>query len=117
MLVSGSKGFKTIPREKIARMGELIEPWFIFALIWSVGATGDSLGREAFSSWLRKKMAKERVSRGEKHIFSHYRGISSEEWGSELNAWRLWMDFLLASSCWYATLSKGPLELEVLGET
>ncbi|XP_038005283.1 dynein heavy chain 1, axonemal [Motacilla alba alba] len=55
------KGLKTIPREKIARMGELIEPWFIFALIWSVGATGDSLGREAFSSWLRKKMAKERI--------------------------------------------------------
>ncbi|RMC00001.1 hypothetical protein DUI87_23409 [Hirundo rustica rustica] len=55
------KGFKTIPREKIARMGELIEPWFIFALIWSVGATGDSPSREAFSSWLRKKMSKERV--------------------------------------------------------
>ncbi|NWH35887.1 DYH1 protein, partial [Chloropsis hardwickii] len=55
------KGLKTIPREKIARMGELIEPWFIFALVWSVGATGDSLGREAFSSWLRKKMEKERI--------------------------------------------------------
>ncbi|NXM42418.1 DYH1 protein, partial [Gymnorhina tibicen] len=55
------KGFKTIPREKVARMGELIEPWFIFALIWSVGATGDAAGREAFSSWLRNKMAKERV--------------------------------------------------------
>uniref|UniRef100_A0A8C3EP56 Dynein axonemal heavy chain 1 n=1 Tax=Corvus moneduloides TaxID=1196302 RepID=A0A8C3EP56_CORMO len=39
-------GFKTIPREKVARMGELIEPWFIFALIWSVGATGDSAGRK-----------------------------------------------------------------------
>lgn len=51
-------------------MGELIEPWFIFALIWSVGATGDSLGREAFSSWLRKKMAKERVSRGKADLLS-----------------------------------------------
>ncbi|NWV36400.1 DYH1 protein, partial [Grantiella picta] len=55
------KGLKTIPREKIARMGELIEPWFIFALVWSVGATGDSAGREAFSTWLRKKMARERI--------------------------------------------------------
>ncbi|NXX67841.1 DYH1 protein, partial [Spizella passerina] len=55
------KGLKTIPREKMARMGELIEPWFIFALVWSVGATGDSQGREAFSSWLRKKMSKERI--------------------------------------------------------
>lgn len=70
LLVSGSKGFKTIPREKVARMGELIEPWFIFALIWSVGATGDSAGREAFSSWLRNKMAKERVSKGKADLLS-----------------------------------------------
>uniref|UniRef100_A0A8C5T8B7 Dynein axonemal heavy chain 1 n=1 Tax=Malurus cyaneus samueli TaxID=2593467 RepID=A0A8C5T8B7_9PASS len=55
------KGLKTIPREKIARMGELIEPWFIFALIWSVGATGDAAGREAFSAWVRQKMSKERM--------------------------------------------------------
>lgn len=70
LLVSGFKGLKTIPREKIARMGELIEPWFIFALIWSVGATGDSPGREAFSSWLRKKMAKERVSKEKADLVS-----------------------------------------------
>ncbi|NWQ64257.1 DYH1 protein, partial [Neopipo cinnamomea] len=55
------KGIKTIPREKAARMGELIEPWFIFALIWSVGATGDAQGCMAFSSWLRDKMAKEKI--------------------------------------------------------
>uniref|UniRef100_A0A8C0VUI2 Dynein axonemal heavy chain 1 n=1 Tax=Cyanistes caeruleus TaxID=156563 RepID=A0A8C0VUI2_CYACU len=96
------QGFRTIPREKIARMGELIEPWFIFSLIWSVGATGDSPGREAFSSWLRKKMSKERVSKGKADL-------SSEEWGSELNAWRLWMDFVLPS--WYTIFSKGPLVL------
>lgn len=51
-----------IPQEKAARIKELIEPWFIFALIWSVGATGDSQGRTAFSLWLREKMAKEKVS-------------------------------------------------------
>ncbi|XP_051667332.1 dynein axonemal heavy chain 1 [Manacus candei] len=55
------KGIKTIPREKAARMGELIEPWFIFALIWSVGATGDAQSRMAFSSWLRSKMSKEKI--------------------------------------------------------
>lgn len=48
----------------MARIGELIEPWFIFALIWSVGATGDSQGRTAFSLWLREKMAKEKVRKG-----------------------------------------------------
>ncbi|NXX05401.1 DYH1 protein, partial [Larus smithsonianus] len=55
------EGIKSIPQEKAARIGELIEPWFIFALIWSVGATGDSQGRMAFSSWLREKMEKEKI--------------------------------------------------------
>ncbi|XP_053845413.1 dynein axonemal heavy chain 1 [Vidua macroura] len=97
------KGFKTIPREKIARMGELIEPWFIFALIWSVGATGDSLGREAFSSWLRKKMAKERVRLlfPEEGLVYDYKlddaGLSSteedldEEVPREVH-WEVWLD-------------------------
>ncbi|NXE09964.1 DYH1 protein, partial [Lophotis ruficrista] len=55
------EGIRMIPQEKSARIKELIEPWFIFALIWSVGATGDSQGRVAFSLWLREKMAKEKI--------------------------------------------------------
>nr|XP_013047409.2 dynein axonemal heavy chain 1 isoform X1 [Anser cygnoides]XP_047928500.1 dynein axonemal heavy chain 1 isoform X1 [Anser cygnoides]XP_047928502.1 dynein axonemal heavy chain 1 isoform X1 [Anser cygnoides]XP_047928506.1 dynein axonemal heavy chain 1 isoform X1 [Anser cygnoides] len=55
------EGIRKIPQEKAARIRELIEPWFIFALIWSVGATGDSQGRVAFSMWLREKMAKEKI--------------------------------------------------------
>ena len=35
---------------------QLIEPWFIFALIWSVGATCDGSGRKKFDSFLREKM-------------------------------------------------------------
>lgn len=42
-------------------MRELIEPWFIFSLIWSVGATGDAASRQRFSAWLRKKMKQEKV--------------------------------------------------------
>jgi len=64
LLFSDCQGIRMIPQEKTARVGELIEPWFIFALIWSVGATGDSQGRMAFSLWLREKMAKEKVSNG-----------------------------------------------------
>ncbi|NXD64149.1 DYH1 protein, partial [Eolophus roseicapillus] len=55
------EGIRTIPQEKTAHIKELIEPWFIFALIWSVGATGDSQGYTAFSLWLREKMAKEKI--------------------------------------------------------
>ncbi|KAG8128293.1 hypothetical protein E2320_015162 [Naja naja] len=56
------EGMKKMPPEKTARIGELIESWFIFALIWSVGATGDAQSRIAFSNWLRKKMSDEKAS-------------------------------------------------------
>lgn len=50
-----------MPSEKLSRIPELIEPWFIFSLIWSVGATGDSTSRSNFSHWLRIKMKTENV--------------------------------------------------------
>ena len=53
---------ETIPAENIALVETLIEPWFIFALIWSVGATCDGDGRKKFSEYLRKKMEDEKVS-------------------------------------------------------
>ncbi|XP_072203968.1 dynein axonemal heavy chain 1 [Excalfactoria chinensis] len=56
-----TEGIRRVPKENAAHVRELIEPWFVFALIWSVGATGDSQGRVAFSLWLREKMAKEKI--------------------------------------------------------
>ncbi|XP_054402128.1 dynein axonemal heavy chain 1-like [Pongo abelii] len=56
------EGLKKIPSEKLSRIVELIEPWFIFSLIWSVGATGDSSGRTSFSHWLRLKMENEQLT-------------------------------------------------------
>lgn len=50
-----------MPAENIALVETLIEPWFIFALIWSVGATCDGEGRKKFSEYLRKKMDDEKV--------------------------------------------------------
>ena len=55
------QGLKKMPPEKLSRIPELIEPWFIFSLIWSVGATGDSTSRNNFSHWLRIKMKMENV--------------------------------------------------------
>ena len=55
------QGLKKMPPEKLSRIPELIEPWFIFSLIWSVGATGDSTSRSKFSHWLRIKMKTENV--------------------------------------------------------
>ncbi|TRY59872.1 hypothetical protein DNTS_035283 [Danionella cerebrum] len=55
------EGKKPLSQEKQSRLKELIEPWFIFALIWSVGATGDADSHQRFSVWLRGKMSEEKV--------------------------------------------------------
>ncbi|XP_064629143.1 dynein axonemal heavy chain 1-like isoform X2 [Lineus longissimus] len=48
-------GEKPIPEERIARIVELIDAWFIFSLVWTVGATCDNDGRKKFSDFVRKK--------------------------------------------------------------
>ncbi|XP_065097060.1 dynein axonemal heavy chain 1 [Paramisgurnus dabryanus] len=55
------EGKRPISQEKLSRLKVLIEPWFIFSLIWSVGATGDASSCQRFSAWLRNKMVKEKV--------------------------------------------------------
>ncbi|XP_058416307.1 dynein axonemal heavy chain 1 isoform X1 [Diceros bicornis minor] len=100
------EGLKKIPPEKLSRIPELIEPWFIFSLIWSVGATGDSASRISFSYWLRIKMKIENLTMHfpEEGLVFDYRledaGISStnddedeEEEGKQV-AWVKWMDSL-----------------------
>nr|XP_001915928.3 dynein heavy chain 1, axonemal isoform X2 [Equus caballus] len=98
------EGLKKIPSEKLSRIPELIEPWFIFSLIWSVGATGDSVSRIGFSYWLRIKMMIENVTMPfpEEGLVFDYRledaGISStnddedEEEEDKQVAWVKWMD-------------------------
>ena len=51
-----------IPQENLDRIGELIEPWFMFSLIWTVGATGDNNGRKKFDQYLREKIKEHGVS-------------------------------------------------------
>uniref|UniRef100_A0A8C0W387 Dynein axonemal heavy chain 1 n=1 Tax=Castor canadensis TaxID=51338 RepID=A0A8C0W387_CASCN len=95
---------KRFPSEKLSRISELIEPWFIFSLVWSVGATGDSSSRISFSHWLRKKMIAENLTLHfpEEGLVFDYRledaGISStededdeEEEGKQVT-WVKWMD-------------------------
>uniref|UniRef100_A0A8B9L8A4 Dynein, axonemal, heavy chain 1 n=1 Tax=Astyanax mexicanus TaxID=7994 RepID=A0A8B9L8A4_ASTMX len=55
------QGERPPSQEKLDRVCELIEPWFIFSLVWSVGATGNAASRQRFSSWLREKMVQEKV--------------------------------------------------------
>ncbi|XP_032988956.1 dynein axonemal heavy chain 1 isoform X1 [Rhinolophus ferrumequinum] len=98
------EGLKKIPPEKLSRIRELIEPWFIFSLIWSVGATGDNASRISFSHWLRSMMKTEKLTMHfpEEGLVFDYRlddaGISNtnededeEEEGKQV-AWVKWMD-------------------------
>ncbi|XP_076603478.1 dynein axonemal heavy chain 1 [Chaetodon auriga] len=49
------------PQKKLDRLQELIEPWFFFSLVWSVGSTGDAASCKRFSAWLKNKMAEEKI--------------------------------------------------------
>ncbi|XP_042305771.1 dynein axonemal heavy chain 1 isoform X2 [Sceloporus undulatus] len=97
------EGMRKIPPEKTARIGELIEPWFIFALVWSVGATGDAQSRVLFSKWLRTKMSEEKmeIPFPEEGLVYDYKlddaGISSVEDEDDEDVvktvcWENWMD-------------------------
>lgn len=42
--------------QQVEAVEEMIEPWFFFSLVWSVGGTTDIDGRDKFSQFLRGMM-------------------------------------------------------------
>ncbi|XP_030634236.1 dynein heavy chain 1, axonemal [Chanos chanos] len=98
------EGQRPPPQEKLSCLKELIEPWFIFSLIWSVGATGDAPSCQRFSAWLRAKMAQEKIRLcfPEEGLVYDYRlddaGISNLEEDEEDSKerkvrWVSWMEY------------------------
>jgi dynein heavy chain len=51
----------TIPSEHIELIPQLIEPWFFFSLVWSVGGTCDGESRKKFSDFIRDIMKQKQV--------------------------------------------------------
>ncbi|XP_075039903.1 dynein axonemal heavy chain 1 [Mixophyes fleayi] len=113
------EGHKRIPQEKLNRIGELVDSWFFFSLIWSVGITGDSDGRVLFSRFLREKMVSEKVAMlfPEEGLVYDYTlddgGISStaedeEEDTQRMVRWVNWMEssatFAIAPDTSYADI-------------
>ncbi|PAA91914.1 hypothetical protein BOX15_Mlig024692g2 [Macrostomum lignano] len=48
---------KTLPQEVLDKIGDVLEPWFFFSLVWSVGATCDNDSRKKFDRFLRGRMS------------------------------------------------------------
>jgi len=52
------EGKPSIPEEQLGLIEKLVEPWFCFSLVWSIGGTCDGNGRKKFDVWVREKMTK-----------------------------------------------------------
>ena len=53
---------ETIAKDKLKAISQLVEPWFIFALVWGVGGTCDGPSRKMFSSFIREKCQEENIA-------------------------------------------------------
>ncbi|XP_065895241.1 dynein axonemal heavy chain 1-like isoform X2 [Dysidea avara] len=52
------EGKPPIPEDQLKLIEELVEPWFYFSLVWSIGGTCDGDGRKKFDVFVREKMSK-----------------------------------------------------------
>ncbi|TPX59753.1 hypothetical protein SpCBS45565_g07659 [Spizellomyces sp. 'palustris'] len=54
---SGNANAATTQADALERFVQMIEPFFIFSFVWSVGATLDREGRNKFDAWMKIQMA------------------------------------------------------------
>eukprot|EP00606_Chrysophyceae_sp_TOSAG23-5_P000662 GSChrysophyteH2.ASY1.ANO1.84.1 assembled CDS len=69
----------------IADLVTTIEPLFMFALVWSVGATTNAAGRVRFDGWLRSEMHAQKsgwVFPKEGTVYDYLFLLESKKWGS-----------------------------------
>ena len=50
------EGKPALPEDILKQIEKLIEPWFCFSLVWSIGATCNGDGRKKFDLFVREKM-------------------------------------------------------------
>jgi dynein heavy chain len=59
---------------------------FVFAFIWSVGATTTAVGRERFSNWMRERITKENIEfPPDKQVYDWCYNEKTKEWISWFN--------------------------------
>jgi dynein heavy chain, axonemal len=72
---------KKVSKEMIENLSGMIKQLFFFAMIWSIGATTDAVGRERFSGWIREKLKKENVAFPEENLVYDFNfNVKSGEW-------------------------------------
>lgn len=59
---SSSLQGETVPADRLSAVSKLIEPWFLFALVWSIGGTCDGSSRKKFDQFIRGKIKEANVS-------------------------------------------------------
>ena len=74
---------------EVAALKQIIEPIFYFSLIWSVGATTDTAGREKFDSWLKGIFAE----RAPKIQFPNEGSVYDYVFDPTTMEWNNWIDF------------------------
>lgn len=59
----------------------MIKQLFIFAFIWSIGATTTTVGREKFSAWMRVRIEKENIDFPlENSVYDWNYDVTKKEW-------------------------------------
>eukprot|EP00048_Salpingoeca_helianthica_P012917 m.190889 g.190889 ORF g.190889 m.190889 type:complete len:3952 (+) comp15437_c5_seq39:290-12145(+) len=97
---------RATPQPCLDALPKLIEPWFLFALVWSVGCTGEADARKVFDAWVRKAMVQHKAALlfPADGLVYDYRLADDGNWsGRELTeddmkplviGWKKWTDFI-----------------------
>ena len=74
-----------ISEEAIGKIEANIEPWFMFSLIWSLGASADSIGRPSFDKKMRELMEQKSCAsppptEDGRTVYDYYYSVDEQKW-------------------------------------
>ena len=78
---------KKVSIEEIEDLESMMEPLFVYAVIWSIGCTTDSEGREKFGLKVKELMGKEN-----EHKFPSGGSVYDYCYNKENKEWNIWTD-------------------------
>jgi dynein heavy chain len=82
------EGSEPPAKEEVSKLQASIESIFVFAWVWSIGATVDASGRDRLDAFVRTEMA----AVGAAHPFPEKGVVYDYAWDQETMAWKTWME-------------------------